>query len=190
LALMLLALLAEAPMHAYRMQQLLKERGKEKVVNVAQRNSVYQTIDRLQRSGLVEVMETERDQGRPERTVYQMTEEGSQTFYGWLREMLSRPMNEFPEFPAALSTMMLLSADDVTRQLQSRAGVLREWIANEDPTEYIASGALPRLFMLEDEYRVAMLRAELTWVEAVLVDLASGALTWDEQWLRQFTESG
>jgi DNA-binding PadR family transcriptional regulator len=47
LAMVLLALLAEEPMHPYRMQQLIKGRGKDKIANVARPNSVYQTIDRL-----------------------------------------------------------------------------------------------------------------------------------------------
>ncbi len=35
LAMMVLALLVEEPMHAYRMQQLIREREKQDVVNVA-----------------------------------------------------------------------------------------------------------------------------------------------------------
>ena len=65
LAMVVLGLLAEAPMHPYRMQQLIKERGKDTVVNVAQRNSVYQTIDRLLRAGLIAVRETSQDARGP-----------------------------------------------------------------------------------------------------------------------------
>ncbi|HET6319423.1 MAG TPA: PadR family transcriptional regulator, partial [Chloroflexota bacterium] len=57
-------------MHPYRMQQLIKFRGKDRIANVAQRNSVYQTIDRLLRDGLICIHATDRTQGRPERTVY------------------------------------------------------------------------------------------------------------------------
>ncbi|HEX2184697.1 MAG TPA: PadR family transcriptional regulator, partial [Chloroflexota bacterium] len=84
LAMVVLALLAEAPMHAYRMQQLIKEREKDKVVNVAQRNSIYQTIDRLRRAGLIAVRETWREERRPERTVYEITPYGSETLEQWL----------------------------------------------------------------------------------------------------------
>jgi DNA-binding PadR family transcriptional regulator len=68
-----LALLEEGPMHVYRMHELIKTRGKDTVVNVAQRNSVYQTIARLVRNGLVRLRETSRDEGRPERAVYENT---------------------------------------------------------------------------------------------------------------------
>jgi len=62
----LLASVAEAPMHPYRMQQLIKERGKDKIANVAQRNSVYQTIEHLHRAGLIAVRATARDERRRE----------------------------------------------------------------------------------------------------------------------------
>ncbi|MGH3933445.1 MAG: hypothetical protein ACRDS1_00435 [Pseudonocardiaceae bacterium] len=55
LAFVVLALLAEAPMHAYRMQQLIKERGKDRVVNVARRNSVTQAVDLLLRDGSIAI---------------------------------------------------------------------------------------------------------------------------------------
>src|SRR5438067_1236045 len=89
LAVVVLSLLAEEPMHPYRMQQLIKFRGKDRVVNVAQRNSVYQTIDRLLRTGLIAVHATDRAEGRPERTVYAITRLGEQTLRHWLESMLA-----------------------------------------------------------------------------------------------------
>lgn len=42
-----------------------------------------------------------------------------------------------------------------------------------------APPGLPRLFRLEDEYRAAVLRAEIAWLAAVVADLDDGGLTWD-----------
>src|SRR5919107_3637848 len=100
LALLLLALLAEAPMHPYRMLRTIRERGQDQLVNVAQRNSVYQALDRLVRDGLARPTGTTRDGGRPERTVYELTDDGEATLRRWLREMVTTPAREFPEFPA------------------------------------------------------------------------------------------
>jgi len=69
-----LSLVCEEPMHPYRMQTLIKERGKHEIANVAQRNSVYQTIAALRRAGLIAVRETAREERRPERTVYEVTD--------------------------------------------------------------------------------------------------------------------
>lgn len=187
LALVLLALLAEEPMHPYRMQQMIKDRGKDKIANVAQRNSVYQTIDRLLRAGLIAVRETERDERRPERTVYEITEAGWTALRSWTREMLASPSREFPEFPAGLASLMLLDPADVLRQLESRAAALRAEI-DATRTEIGSVPDLPRLFLLDDEYLLTVREAELRWVDAVLADLRSGELTWSAEWIRQVAE--
>jgi DNA-binding PadR family transcriptional regulator len=187
LAVVLLALLAEAPMHPYRMQQLIKERGKDSVANVAQRNSVYQTIDRLERSGLIAVRETAREERRPERTVYEITDLGRDTFLGWMRTMLSTPAREFPELPAALASLMLLEPSDVLRQLEARVAKLETSLASLRET---VPDEFPRVFLLDDEYRDAVARAELRWLRSVIADLRSGELTWSRDWLRKFAESG
>src|ERR1700721_886577 len=103
--LVVLGLACEEPMHPYRMQTLIKQRGKDQVANVAQRNSVYQTIDALRRAGLIEIRETSRQERRPERSVYEATDEGRHALQSWVRAGLSTPAREFPEFPAALSVL-------------------------------------------------------------------------------------
>jgi hypothetical protein len=40
------------------------------------------------------------------------------------------------------------------------------------------------LFQLEEEYRTAVLQAELSWVRDVIEDLRAQRLTWSEEWLR------
>src|ERR1700754_3282212 len=86
-----LALACEEPMHPYRMQTLIKQRGKEQIANVAQRNSVYQTIDALRRAGLIRIGETERNKRRPERAVYEASEAGRTALRHWVRTTLSSP---------------------------------------------------------------------------------------------------
>jgi DNA-binding PadR family transcriptional regulator len=177
LAMVLLALLAEAPMHPYRMQQTIKERGQDQLVNVAQRNSVYQALDRLVREGLARPGGTTREAGRPERTVYEITDAGSATLRRWLTDMLPTPAREFPEFPAALAFLPILDPTEVRTLLERRIVALREKVAQMQGQ---APPGLPRLFLIEDEYRAAMLNAELAWLGALVDDLASGRLSWDE----------
>jgi DNA-binding PadR family transcriptional regulator len=181
LAMVLLALLMEAPMHPYRMQQMIKERGQDQLVNVAQRNSVYQALDRLVRDGLARPAGTTREPGRPERTEYEITEAGAATMRRWLTAMLPAPAREFPEFPAALAFLPVLDPREVRSLLETRAGALAAKVA---AIEAQAPPGLPRLFLIEDEYRVAMLRAELAWLHGVIADLAAGRLTWDEELIR------
>ncbi|MGW5646058.1 PadR family transcriptional regulator [Saccharopolyspora sp. NPDC003752] len=187
LALVLLSLLAEEPMHPYRMREMIKERGKDRIANVAQRNSVYQTIDRLLRAELIAVRETARDERRPERTVYEITDAGRDALRTWTAEMLASPAREFPEFPAALATLMVLTPDDVTAGLAKRAADLATSLA-ADREALRAAPELPRLFLLDEEYSIAVREAELKWVEGVLAALRSGELTWSEEWIRAVAE--
>ena len=186
LAMVVLAHLEEAPMHVYRMHELIRQRGKENVVNVAQRNSIYQTIERLVRAGLVEVHATSKDEGRPERVVYRNTEEGAQALRTWLAEMLATPAREFPEFPAALAFLALLPPRKVLEQMETRrASIARDLDALEAEQSATLAMGLPRLFLLEDEYRIAMARAELAWLEHVIADLKRGELTWSKAWIKK-----
>ena len=186
LALTVLALLGEAPMHAYRMHELIKRRGKDSVVNVTQRNSVYQTIARLLRSGLISVQSTERDEGRPERVVYEISDDGRSALATWLKDMLAAPAREYPDFPAALAFLPVLSAKDVLLQLEQRASEIEAQLVQAQAiTRQLLEGGLPRLFLIEDEYKQAMLKAELAWVKKLVDDLKSKALTWNTQWLRK-----
>src|SRR4051794_5986980 len=164
----LLALLLEAPMHPYRMQQTIKERGQDQLVNVAQRNSVYQALDRLVRDGLARPAGTAREAGRPERTEYEITDAGRETMHRWLVGMLQTPAREFPEFPVALAFIAVLAPDRVRELLVTRADTVA---ATRAAIEAQAPPGMPRLFLIEDEYRVAMLRAEETWLRSVVDDL-------------------
>ncbi|MEV6344889.1 PadR family transcriptional regulator [Actinoplanes sp. NPDC051851] len=176
LAMLLLALLVEEPMHPYRMQQVIKERGQDQLVNVAQRNSVYQALDRLVREGMARPGGTSREAGRPERTVYEVTPEGSATLRRWLLEMLPAPAREFPEFPVALAFLPLLTPAEAAELLERRLGAVTERLAAIDMQ---APPGLPRIFLIEDEYRVAQLRTEADWLRRVVADLREGVLSWD-----------
>jgi DNA-binding PadR family transcriptional regulator len=176
LALVLLALLVEAPMHPYRMQQTIKERGQDQLVNVAQRNSVYQALDRLVRDGLARAASTTREAGRPERTVYEITEAGAATMRRWVTGMLAAPAREFPEFPAALAFVAPLAPAELRDLLQRRLDTQEERLA---AVRAQAPPGLPRVFLIEDEFRAALLTAEISWLRGVVADLADGTLTWD-----------
>lgn len=177
-------------MHPYRMQQMIKERGQDQLVNVAQRNSVYQALDRLVRDGLARPASTTREAGRPERTVYEVTDAGAETMHRWLTAMLPAPAREFPEFPVALALVALLAPDAVRELLEQRANAQQERLT---ALREMAPPGMPRVFLIEDEYRAAMLAAEIAWLRAVIADLAAGTFTWDleliKQTLEQFSQS-
>ncbi|XKM42795.1 PadR family transcriptional regulator [Rhizobium ruizarguesonis] len=183
-ALAVLGMLMEEPLHPYRMQRLIKERGKGEVINVAQRASLYQTIQRLEREGLIAAQKTVRDDKRPERTVYEITEKGRDIALEWMREMLSTVTREYPEFPAAISFLPLLAPSDVASQLERRAKAIESELRRIDEVLQEAQ-AVPRLFLLETEYLRALHATELSWVNGVVEDLSAERITWTDEWLRQ-----
>ena len=190
LALAVLSLLHAAPLHPYAMQRLLKLWGKDTVINVGQRANLYKTIKRLDQAGLIAVRQTERDQQYPERTVYEVTDAGRAAVQDWLTDMLAHPRNEFPQFPAALSFLMMKAPAEVAELLAARAAALRAQLTTleSDLTGY--SQVLPRIVLMDDDYQRVMLRAELSWLEGVVTELRSGNLTWGYEDFAAMAEFG
>ena len=87
LGLVVLGNLLEEPAHVYRLQKLIEAQGKDRVVNVRSRATLYQTIERLLRHGLVVVSDTIRRPGYPDRVIYAITDRGREAAREWLREM-------------------------------------------------------------------------------------------------------
>jgi DNA-binding PadR family transcriptional regulator len=188
LALAILSLLENGPLHPYGIQRLIKQWGKDQVVNVGQRASLYRMIDRLAEAGLITTSGTDRDERYPERTTYEITPAGRAATQQWLAEIVSTPRNEFPEFPAALSFLLMLTPDAVTDLLARRRDHLARQLADLD-TALRAAARLPRIIMIEDEFAHALTRAELTWVEDTLEDLRDGSFTWDQEELARLAAS-
>jgi DNA-binding PadR family transcriptional regulator len=181
LALAVLALAVEEPMHPYRMQQLIRERGKDRVVNVGQRSQLYKTIDRLVRDGLIVEQAVEREATRPERTVYAATVAGRKAATDWTVEMLVAPRPEFGEFTAALAYLPLITVTETLAALRTRLAERRA--ARDHTRDQLAevSTFLPRLNLVEEEYLLAQLETDVTFIEGLVDDLSSGVLTWDPE---------
>ena len=192
LALAVLALLVERPLHPYGVLALLKQWGKGDVININQRATVYKTVTRLAEAGLIAVRHTERDAQYPERTLYELTSSGRQVLHEWMAEMLVGGDREYPEFPAALSFIMLLTPDQSLPLLdERRQGVARrvaELTAGIAEAQRAAPG-LPSVSMLEFRYLLAMAQAELAWVTQTVDDLKTKRLDWADAQLRSFADA-
>lgn len=191
LALAVLALLAERPLHPYGVLAMLKQRGKGEVINISQRATVYKTVTRLADAGLIAVRQTERDQQYPERTLYELTGEGRTVLDEWLAEMLASGDREYPEFPAALSFLMLLTPDEARRllnrrrdQVTARAAELEAALAETD-----AMPDFPPVAVVEMRYLHAMTAAELAWLSQTIDDLTNKRLDWEAAQLTEYAEA-
>lgn len=185
LGLAVMAVLFERPSHPYDIHRTLRERGKDEVVDFKPA-AVYRMVERLVSAGLVEEVGTDRQGKRPERTVYRLTEEGAGAALEWAQDMLARPRNEYGTFPAAVSFLPLLLPDAARGVLEMRATLLDAEIARvRSLIESAGRSSFPRLFILEEELRLAAMEAEARWVRGVVDDLATGRLTWDQESLSE-----
>jgi DNA-binding PadR family transcriptional regulator len=185
LALAILGLLEDGPLHPYGMQRLIKRWRKDEVINVGQRATLYKVINRLSDAGLIKPSGTTRDQSYPERTSYELTDTGRATRQQWMAEVLSTPRNEFPEFPAGLSFLPLLTPESVRELLKTRRELLIQRLAERDSLIGSAGFPLPRATMLETEYQHAVTEAEIRWLDNVLTGLDDGSISWSPREMRE-----
>lgn len=178
LAVTVLGLLGERPMHPYEMYQLAMFRRGGRLVKI-RRGSLYHTVDRLERDKLLRAIGTDRDGRRPERTTYEITDAGRDVLAATLRDMLAVPVNEYPQFPVALAEAHNLPAESVVELLRRRIDALTAEIDAFAERQRIADEAnLPRIFRFGEEYLQVLGRAERDWLTSLVAGLESGDTPW------------
>jgi DNA-binding PadR family transcriptional regulator len=177
LALAVMNLLMERPMHPYEMKLKMKQRGHDQVIRI-KGGSIYDTVERLEEGGFITSQAPSREGRRPERTVYEVTETGRDEITDWLRELLAQPVNEYPQFAAALAFFAVLDKEEVVRLLTVRTAMLESQIAATEKglENWMKTMGIPRLFLVEAEYGLVMNRAELEWVRSLIRDIKDGKL--------------
>lgn len=188
LGLAVLSVVLERPMHPYEMAAVLKQRGKDADMPIKW-GSLYTVVANLEKHGFVEAVESVKDGGRPERTVYRITPAGREEFEDWVRELVGTVDREPPRFKAGLSMIGVLGPDQAISRLRERLeqlGARAE--AHRTALEQLRP-LMPRLFLVEVEYDLAMTEAEARWVRGFLEELTTGALPGLDAW-RRYHETG
>jgi DNA-binding PadR family transcriptional regulator len=182
LALAVMALLYERPMHPYEMVALMRERGKHESVRLRY-SSLYSVVEALEREGLILSLETVREGRRPERTVYGLTEAGRVEFLSWLRELLREPAKEYTQFAAGLTFLAALPPDEAAELLEERVRLLEEEVEGKRSLlDAIMEQGLARLFVVESEHELILREAELRWVRELVREIRTGTLDGMAQW--------
>ena len=163
LALSLLNLLIERPMYPYEMAATLRQRGKDEAIKINW-GSLYTVVQNLEKYGFIEAVDVAREGRQPERTTYQITDAGREELKDWLRELIGEPEREYTRFEAALGECAVLPPNELTGLLQRRLDALDAAIAQHETGLKAWSTQLPRLFLIESEYHLALRRAEAEWI--------------------------
>ena len=177
LALAVLSLLTERPMHPYEMAAMMRQRGLASTVKL-NFGALYAVIETLHRLALIVPMETRRQGRHPERTIYATTEAGRAEFFDWLRALIRTPAIEYTQFVAGLALIAHLSPLEAVALLEDRMHSLSEKIQEQySDLETGKQRGVDRLFLIEDEYRLAQLESERGWIQKLIGEIRDGTLT-------------
>lgn len=188
LALAVLATLVEGPMHRYEIAAKMRNRGKERDMDIKW-GSLYTVVQNLEKHGFLEIVGSERDGARPERTIYALTPAGRAETEDWTRELLSTPAQVHFPFVSGLSVAAIVPPDEVITLLAQRSERLNRQIAADRAALDEVRDTVPRLFLIENEFTIAMLEAEVAWVDALREEIATGAFPNVDWWRRMHTEN-
>ncbi|MEV4125636.1 PadR family transcriptional regulator [Nocardia sp. NPDC049707] len=182
LALAVLATVVERPMHRYEIASRMLERGKDRDMDIKW-GSLYTVVQNMEKAGFLEVVGSERDGARPERTIYAITDAGRAEMADWTTELIAEPAPERHRFTAGLSFVAALPPDEVVELLGRRIDALGRIIeARRRELDQLAATDLPRLFVVEAEYGVAMLEAEMAWAASLRDEIATGTFPGVDLW--------
>jgi DNA-binding PadR family transcriptional regulator len=178
LAMAVLELLLEKPMHPYEMAQVLRTRHIEARANVKP-GSLYHAVERLESHGHIEVVDTQREGRRPERTVYGVTEAGRDAFTARAKAMIGTTVPEYPEYASGLSALNELDREDALAELRTRALKLQaEAAAEQVIMDSLAAKPLPAVYWLDVRYIAARRAFELAWTNQLIEDITTGRVEW------------
>src|SRR6516225_9942517 len=174
LALAVLALLFERPMHPYEMGAIMKQRHKEDSIKLRY-GSLYTVIDLLLARGFISARGVGRDGRRPERTVYEITAAGRDELRAWMADLIGEPVKEYPQFEAALCLLPVLPPDEALSLLRQRlTAIAQNKAALTQHVEAMSELNFPPLFLVETEYRLALMKAEQHFVGELVGRIESG----------------
>ena len=188
LALSLLNLLVERPMYPYEMAATLRQRGKDESIKINW-GSLYTVVQNLEKYGFIEAVDVASEGRQPERTTYQITDAGREELKDWVRELISEPEREYTRFEAALGESAVLPPNELAGLLQRRLDTLEATIAQHQAGLDELVTQVPRLFLVESEYHLALRRAEAEWVRGLLKEFTDATFPGIKTW-QHFHDTG
>ncbi|KJL45518.1 MULTISPECIES: PadR family transcriptional regulator [Microbacterium] len=172
-----LALLSEGDMHPYEMIRLMHFRRDDRLVTITN-GTVYHTVGRLERAGLIAEVGVDRDGNRPERTTYTQTDAGAAAVLEWVRRELPR-VDRPAEFRVALAEVHGLDRDEAIELLRARRAALAASLESlEDGHRHALDKGVPEQYLIEIGREAALLHAELAWMDAMLPRIADPDFAW------------
>ncbi|MHA6667883.1 PadR family transcriptional regulator [Homoserinimonas sp. A447] len=173
LGLAVLSYLTQRPMHAYELYRQLKDNDAAKAFKLSY-GALYGVVKQLLNAEFIVPAGTGRTGNLPEHTMYELTDAGRVETRTWLRDLIENPPAEYPSLAAALSLVAILEVDDAVTSLRRRqAGNKAEAAALAEQIAATVAGGVHPIFLVEDEYRIALLKAESEFIGSLIQKIAS-----------------
>lgn len=159
-----LGLLAEQPRHGYDLKQAHDARfPKAKPLAFGQ---VYATLTRLERDGLAKAAGSDQA-GGPERTVYEVTDGGTQQLKDWLTKVEPPAPHVSSTFLAKVTIALLLDDSDtaeayLTAQVDAHMARMRELTTVKTETPASVAGVIAA------DFAINHLDADLRWLRTTI----------------------
>ena len=143
-------------------------------------------VESLAKAGLIEARETVREGRRPERTVYAITAAGRDEHDEWLSELIATPVREYHSLETALA--LILGLCRPTKPCGCSASAWSTSRPSSAATDALlrrpGTWGSPEIFMVEEEFRRAMLVAEIEYVERLVTALGEEHAHRRHRWRR------
>lgn len=160
----LLGLLSERPQHGYDLK------NHHDAVFPAARplafGQVYATLERLTKKGQVEAIASEQVDG-PERTVYAITDDGSEALQQWLED-IDAPAPFVANPIAVKATVALLARSEAVARLYLQAQRAAHLTRMREYTRQKTAPDTELASILACDYAIAHLAADLEWLDLAL----------------------
>ena len=177
LGVMVLALLSEGDMHPYEMIRLMRLRRDDRLVAITN-GTMYHTVARLERAGLLSEVGVDRAGNRPERTTYSVTDAGTGAVTEWVRRELPR-VDHPAEFRIALAEAHNLEREEAVALLRERrAALASSSAALTEGHDFACAKGVPAQYLLEVDRDRTLLAAELDWLDGLLARLSHPDFIW------------
>jgi len=175
--LIILGLLMSGDKHPYEMQHFVTERKMDKLVKLY-KGSLYYAVDQLKQKGLIEVVEVVKEDKRPDKTVYTITDAGRMEFHDLLMEQFSKEEQFYdPLYTAVIfarygdKVKIIEVIDRKINAIRKKIGVLENMFAERRdgisrPAHYI--------YISQIEYATTGLKL----IQSFREDIVNGNINW------------
>lgn len=176
---MLLGLLLEKPMYGQQIREVI-ENHHDQFAETIKKPTIYYQLERLAADGYLEIRREQveapgsgaahEDLALRERDVYYITEAGRHYFYTLLRAMLGKYTPALSDIDACLYFLHRLSRDEATALLKERQDLVKTYRAVV-MQQMEHHDALDEAHMLVNDHKLALIDAEIKWLEHMIEHL-------------------